>query len=98
MNVEPSRAGRLVLALVPFVLIAMLYVLGSAERRAANPDDKLLPPVAEMADAVRRVALEPDRRSDEIVLWTDTAASLRRLALGLGIATLGGLALGLAIG
>ena len=51
-----------------------------------------------MADAVRRVALEPDRRSGEIVLWTDTAASLRRLALGLGIATLIGLALGLAIG
>ena len=79
-------------------LIALVYVVGSAERRADNPDDKLLPPVAEMADAVRRVAFEPDRRSGEIVLWADTAASLRRLALGLGIATLIGLALGLAIG
>ena len=44
------------------------------------------------------MAFEPDRRSGEIVLWTDTAASLQRLVLGLGIATLVGLAFGLAIG
>ncbi len=86
------------LALVPFILIAAVYVVGSAERRALNPNDKLLPPVSEMADAVHRVAFEPDRRSGEIVLWTDTAASLRRLGTGLGIATLIGLVLGLAIG
>lgn len=98
MNLAPSRSVRLGLAAVPFVLIALLYVIGSAERRAVNPDDKLLPPVAEMADAVRRVALEPDRRSGEIVLWSDTAASLQRLALGLGIATLIGLTFGLVIG
>lgn len=98
MNIAPGRAGRLVLALLPFALIALVYVVGSAERRTANPNDKLLPPVSEMADAVRRVALEPDRRSGEIVLWTDTSSSLVRLGMGLGIATLIGLALGLAIG
>jgi NitT/TauT family transport system permease protein len=97
MNVAPSRTGRLMLALVPFVLIAMIYVVSSAERRAVNPDDKLLPPVSEMADAIRRVAFQPDRRSGDIVLWTDTAASLQRLVLGLGTATLVGLAFGLAI-
>jgi NitT/TauT family transport system permease protein len=98
MNISPSRIGRLMLALLPFVLIATIYVVASAERRAVNPDDKLLPPVSEMADAVRRVAFQPDRRSGEIVLWTDTAASLQRLALGLGIATLASLLFGLAIG
>jgi NitT/TauT family transport system permease protein len=98
MNIAPGRAGRLALALLPFALIALIYVVGSAERRAANPNDKLLPPVSEMADAVRRVAFEPDRRSGEIVLWTDTTASLQRLGMGLGLATLIGLALGLAIG
>jgi hypothetical protein len=51
-----------------------------------------------MADAVRRVAFEPDRRSGEVVLWTDTAVSLQRLGLGLGLATLIGLVLGIAIG
>src|SRR5262245_14260823 len=63
MNIAPSREGRLVLALLPFALIALFYVIGSAERRAENPNDKLLPPVSEMVDAVHRVALEPDRRS-----------------------------------
>ncbi len=98
MNIAPGRTSRLMLAVVPFVLLAFVYVIGSAERRAVNPDDKLLPPVSEMADAVRRVAFEPDRRSAEIVLWTDTAASLQRLGLGLGLATLIGLVLGIAIG
>ena len=98
MNIAPSRTARLLLALLPFVLIAMIYVTASAERRAVNPDDKLLPPVGEMADAIRRAAFQPDRRTGEIVLWTDTAASLQRLVLGLGIATLVGLTCGLAIG
>jgi NitT/TauT family transport system permease protein len=98
MNIAPGRVGRVMLALLPFALIALVYVMGSAERRAQNPNDKLLPPVSEMVDAVRRVALEPDRRSGEIVLWTDTSASLVRLGTGLGLATLIGLVLGLAIG
>jgi NitT/TauT family transport system permease protein len=98
MNIVPGRGSRLVLTLVPFFIIALVYVVGSAERRAANPEDKLLPPVSEMVTTVHRLALEPDRRSREIVLWTDTAASLRRLALGLGIATAIGLVFGLSIG
>ena len=98
MNIAPGRGARMLLALLPFALIAIVYVVASAERRAVNPDDKLLPPVSEMADAVRRVAFQPDRRSGEIVLWADTASSLQRLALGLGIATLVGLTFGLAIG
>jgi len=98
MNVVPPRGGRIVLAVLPFLLIAIIYLIGSAERRAANPDDKLLPPVSEMAAATKRLATEPDRRSGEYVLWVDTAASLRRLVLGLGISAGLGLALGLAIG
>src|SRR4051812_19326225 len=98
MNVVPNRGSRMLLALLPFLLIALIYVIGSAERRAANPDDKLLPPVAEMAATSKRLATEPDRRSGDYVLWADTAASLQRLALGLGIAAVVGLVLGLAIG
>lgn len=98
MNVAPRRGSRLLLGLLPFLLIASLYLIGSAERRAANADDKLLPPPSEMADAIKRAAFEPDRRTGEYVLWVDTGASLRRLALGLGIATAAGLGFGLAIG
>jgi NitT/TauT family transport system permease protein len=98
MNIAPARSGRLFLALLPFVLIALIYVVASAERRATNPNDKLLPPVSEMVDAVRRLAFERDGRSGQVLLWADTTASLRRLAIGLTIATLIGLSLGLAIG
>lgn len=98
MNIAPGRGTRLLLALLPFLILACIYVLGSAERRAANPGDKLLPPVAEMADTATRLATEPDRRTGEITLVADTAASLQRLVLGLAVATLIGLALGTALG
>jgi NitT/TauT family transport system permease protein len=98
MNVAPGRGARIILAMLPFILIAIIYVIGSAERRAANPDDKLLPPISEMVETSKRLVAEPDRRSGDYVLWTDTAASLQRLALGLSIAALLGLTLGVAIG
>jgi NitT/TauT family transport system permease protein len=98
MNVVPGRGARIILAMLPFVLIAIIYVIGSAERRTANPDDKLLPPVSEMVETSKRLVAEPDRRSGDYVLWADTAASLQRLALGLGISALAGLTLGVAIG
>ena len=87
MNIAPGRGSRLLLAFIPFVLITIVYMVGSAERRADNPDDKLLPPISEMVETVYRLGFREDRRSGEIVLWADTAASLRRLAIGLGIAT-----------
>jgi NitT/TauT family transport system permease protein len=98
MNVVPGRGARIILAMLPFILIAIIYVIGSAERRAANPNDKLLPPVSEMVETSKRLVAEPDRRSGDYVLWTDTTASLQRLALGLGISALAGLTLGVAIG
>ena len=71
---------------------------GSAERRAANPSDKILPPLSEMAATVERLAFEPDRRTGQYVLWADTAASLRRLLISLAVATLIGVSFGLALG
>ncbi|MFT0862358.1 ABC transporter permease [Ancylobacter sp. G4_0304] len=98
MNIVPGPGTRVLLAALPFVLLAFIYILGSAERRAVNPDDKLLPPVSEMASTITRMATEPDRRTGSIVLWADTSASLQRLGLGLGFATLTGLVIGLALG
>ena len=98
MNIAPARGASILLAAIPFVLILIIYVVASAERRSANPEDKLLPPISEMAETTTRLAAQPDRRSGEYVLWTDTAASLQRLGLGLGISTLVGLGFGLAVG
>jgi NitT/TauT family transport system permease protein len=98
MNVVPGRGAGIMLALLPFVLIAIVYTVASAERRAANADDKVLPPPAEMAQTVARLAFQPDRRTGTYVLWTDTEASLERLLTGLAIATSIGLGFGLALG
>jgi NitT/TauT family transport system permease protein len=98
MNIVPKHGSGLVLGLLPFVLIATIYLVASAERRAVNPEDKLLPPAAEIAETARRLAAEPDRRTEEIVLWSDTAASLQRLAVGLGFSAFAGVAFGLALG
>ncbi|SRR5579871_5795561 len=98
MNIVPKHRSGLVLGFLPFALIVAIYLFASAERRAVNPEDKLLPPASEMAETIRRLAAEPDRRTEEIVLWSDTAASLRRLAIGLGFSAFTGLAFGLALG
>jgi NitT/TauT family transport system permease protein len=98
MNIVPTRGTRVGLALLPFLLIVLVYMVGSAERRALNPNDKILPPISEMAASVKRLAFEPDPRNGQYVLWADTASSLQRLLIGLGIATAVGLSLGLALG
>lgn len=98
MNIQPSRGGRWLLALLPFFLIFILYATGSATRRAENPADKVLPPFAEMGQAFHRAAFEEDKRSGERVFWVDTRASLQRLGLGISIAVVIGLSFGLLIG
>ena len=45
-----------------------------------------------------RLATEEDRRSGRVLLWADSGASLRRLALGVGVAALLGIGFGIAIG
>lgn len=98
MNRHPTRAGAVALAALPLLLLLVAYALGSAVRLAENPDDKLLPGFARLAEAVDRVALSEDRRSGDHLLLVDTGASLARLGGGLAIATLLSFAMAVAIG
>jgi NitT/TauT family transport system permease protein len=98
INRRPGRAGAVVLAALPFLLALALYLSASEARLVLNPDDKLLPSPAAIADAFSRIALEPDQRSGDILFWWDTAASLQRLLIGLAIGAVAALALGIAIG
>lgn len=94
INRRPGHSWRLSLALLPFALLLIAYLAGSAARLADNPQDKLLPGMGQMAAAVDRLALKEDPRSGRHLFWDDTAASLKRLGMGLAIAA----ALGLCIG
>jgi len=83
---------------VPFAILALLYLMGSSVRLAANPADKLMPPPAAMAEAWSAMALHEDARTGRLLFWDDTQASLARLGIGLGIATTLALAAGLTLG
>ena len=98
LNIRPSVGGRWLLGLLPLLLLAFLYIAASTARHAENPSDKILPTLGAMADQVRIMAAQVDPQTGAIPLWQDTAASLRRLGLGLSIATATTLVLGLVIG
>ena len=89
---------NLLLALLPFIVIAAVYLFASHQRLAENPQDKLLPSLGQMADAIDRLALKPDPQSGDYTLFVDTWASLKRIGLGVGIAALAGLLAGLNMG
>jgi NitT/TauT family transport system permease protein len=98
INRRPGRALALFLALLPFALALVAYMVASEARLAANPSDRLLPAPSHIAETALRLFTEGDRRSGRILLWHDTAASLARLAAGVAIAATIGLLAGLLIG
>jgi NitT/TauT family transport system permease protein len=98
IHAQPSTRLRWILAIIPFLLMALAYGMASDLRHRANPADKVLPTATQMVDAMERMALEPDPRTGRRLLWMDTGASLQRLGLGLTIAAALGLLLGLNMG
>jgi NitT/TauT family transport system permease protein len=91
INRHPGWGSALLLGALPFGLLVLAYLIGSALRLAENPADKLLPALTTIADAVDRMAFQPDPRTGDYLLWVDTAASLERLGIALLISA--GLAL-----
>ena len=98
VHAAPPPWLRRLAGALPFALLLAFYLGASHLRLADNPDDKILPSLAQMADAVQRLAFQPDPRSDEYVMLKDTTSSLTRLALGVGISAATGLLLGLNMG
>lgn len=98
MNIRPSRTLALVLGLLPFVIAAVFYVSASVARHAENENDRLLPDLSQLYEGIHHIALEEDKRTGNIILWTDTVASLKRLAWGVGISATSGLLFGMLTG
>ena len=98
INLQPSRASSLGLGLSPLVLLVLAYWLASDARLAENPNDKLMPAFGSFVDAIERLAFEPNKRSGEYLFWNDTAASLKRIGLGVGLSALIGLTFGILCG
>lgn len=98
INRQPGLYGRWFLGLLPFALLLAIYVAASSARLAENPDDPLLPSLMQMVEGIERTAFEPSKRSGEYLMLQDTLASLQRLGIGVGIAAVLALVLGIANG
>jgi NitT/TauT family transport system permease protein len=96
INQHPGRGSALALGVLPFIVLLVVYVLASQVRLAENPDDKLLPSLGTIADTFHSYAFEEDRRSGNVLFWTDTWASLKRIGAALAISAT--LAMLLAVG
>lgn len=98
INVKPGRSWAIMLAMLPFLLVLLAYLFGSAARLAENPNDKLLPSITKIGEAIKDYGFVEDKRTGEYLLWTDTVASLSRLLTALAISTLIALFFGVMIG
>lgn len=98
INQRPGRGSALFLSALPFLLVLVVYLVASDIRLSDNPNDKLLPSLSSFKEAISLAAFEPDKRTGELQLWTDTVASLQRLLWGVAISAALGLLFGLATG
>jgi NitT/TauT family transport system permease protein len=98
VNRQIGRRQGIALGSIPILLLVLVYLLLAAQRHAANPADKILPLPGGMVRAMWALVLQPDPLSGNLLFWADTLASLERLGMGLGIATLMALLVGLVLG
>jgi NitT/TauT family transport system permease protein len=98
VNRRLAKGPALLLGALPIVVLAIGYILAAAARHADNPADKILPLPSAMVEAMSVLLLEADPLSGQLLFWADTIASLSRLGMGLGIATLMALLVGLVLG
>lgn len=98
IHANPVGWRKWLLAVIPFVLVIIAYMVASDIRHRDNPSDKLLPTFGQMAKAIDRMAFTPDRRSGDYLMLKDTLSSLKRLLAGVLLATIVGLLLGLNMG
>jgi NitT/TauT family transport system permease protein len=98
VNRQVNRRESTLLGALPILLLVLLYLFAAAQRHSINPADKILPLPGSMAQAMSALLFVPDQLSGQLLFWADTGASLYRLGIGLAIATLTSLVVGLVLG
>ena len=98
IHARPGKMLKWVLASIPFILLAVIYVTAANIRHQENPRDKLLPTPTKLSQSVNQLAFTESKRTGEYMLWSDTLASLKRLFSGIILAAVAGLLLGLNLG
>ena len=98
LSARPNRVTCWVLSWFLFAAGIFFYFTTSAKRHKENPDDRVVPSLAQLAQGIYQAALSPDadeaqpadtagqsafERFRTSMLWTDTVASARRFFWGL---------------
>ena len=98
INARPGPVFSRVLGLLPLVLLIGGYFTASYIRHVDNPQDKLMPGASQMYESMKEIATVPDKRTEQVLFWTDTKSSLCRLGIGVGVSAVLGYILGMVIG
>ena len=100
INVKPSRATCWVLSWLLFAAGIGLYFYTAQRRHKENPDDRVVPTLAQLAAGIYQASMSPDadeepaadaasqsalQRFRNGMLWKDTVASARRFFWGLAL-------------
>jgi NitT/TauT family transport system permease protein len=99
INVKPSRAACWTLSWLLFATGIGLYFYAAQKRHHENPDDRVVPTLAQLGAGIYEAAMNPDgdeqqagvptqsgfERFRHSMLWTDTVASSRRFFYGLAL-------------
>jgi NitT/TauT family transport system permease protein len=87
INAEPGRFSTFALSWFLFAAGVCFYFYASAERHKENPDDRVVPTLAQLGEGLHDAAFGTDEdaagrslpaRFFESMLWTDTVASGKR--------------------
>ena len=98
LHARPGMVFGRILGLLPVALVLGLYMFVSHARHLVNADDKLMPTLHQMSDAMKTIMTVPDKRSGKILFVEDTKASLKRLGMGIGIAAVASYFIGIMMG
>ncbi len=98
IHAMPDLKTSIILALIPFIIVLVLYVMASNARLKENPDDKVLPSLKKIVLTVKDYAFTENKRSGGYIMFSDTVVSMKRLGTGILIAAIAGLLLGLNMG
>ena len=85
---NPFGAWAKVLSALPFVLVIGLYVIvaNSRHHKSALANDgesneKVTPTVGQLVDGVKTIAIKRDVKTDKVLLWFDSWASIKRFVI-----------------
>jgi NitT/TauT family transport system permease protein len=89
IHAQPSRATTLVLSWFLFVAGIGSYFFVAIERHRENPDERVMPTIAQMVQGFKDAALKPAEEDEEnaphSMLWKDSVATGRRFLISVAL-------------